>query len=454
MFGDQAVEADEELGGELLLDNDSGVGARRGSLSAEIARAQSGAPREAARSERNNRQATSDDFDPHSSIHRDATTLEDAQLNLDDELDTDVEGNPLKRGTQPPNQQPPAAVDPSKPAGTEAPFDLFTFAKGEGVDLSAKYKSPAEAAKGLLHAHRLVGQRNEAAQQWEELISNPQKQREIYQALHEHFGPIPAPAGTTSPSSAATAAPSASPATAAPASTVTSRPKPPTLPNGWKYHFDENGQAKPNADPNVVAQVEAVRADRRLQQEDPAAYYEKWFKADAEEAALRAFEAKQTELEKKRAEEAAKAQREQQTAQQFEHVKSSTLNRLEQEGWFKWLYEPGYSIGNGQVNGTLTPAGHDFNRFLAEAAAAHENGLPLYPHPYQRAMYARNKLIEQSQANGTAPTNGHAAPQVDPRLAREPGGNVGGAPRMLDHRDTSDLRTMLRANLRAAGELN
>lgn len=441
MPADVEVDADLEPGGETLLDDDSsGVGNRRGSLSAEISRAQSGTRNDGARSERNNRQATSDDFDPRSTLHRDASTFEDAELNRGDEFNFDVEGNPLDQSK--PTDPPPG--DPTQPEA-EAPFDLFALAKAEGVDLSGKYKTPAEAAKGLLHAHRLVGQRNESAQQWEDLVNNVDRQRELYNELRKHFEPIPA-----TPAPAAPQAPAPAAAAAAPSPAPSARPKPPTLPQGWKHHYVD-GQPKPNADPAVIAQVEAVRADRLLQQEDPAAWHEKWFAAEAREAALKAFQEQQAELEKKRAEENEKAAREQNAARQFEQVKVETVNRLAQEGWLNWLYEPGYTINGSEIIGKLNADGEVFNRYLAEAAQAQQHGMPLYPHPYQRAMYARNKLIELRQAGGTAPTNGHAAPTPDPRLERKPGDTVGGTPRPAEYSGPGSLRQMLKADLRSSG---
>mgnify|MGYP003659044325 CR=1 FL=1 len=93
MPADVDVDADLEMGGETLLDDDSSSGgSRRGSLNTEINRAQSGSRGDDARSERNGRQATSDDFDPRSTLHRDSTTLNDPEQNLGG--DFDFEGQP------------------------------------------------------------------------------------------------------------------------------------------------------------------------------------------------------------------------------------------------------------------------------------------------------------------------------------------------------------------------
>lgn len=396
------------------------------------------------RSERNNRQATTDDFDPRSTLHRDPTTLEDGELGSNEFEEFDVEGNRVDKNPKPPEQSgaEPDSKPPVPPVAADPLAEVFVLAKAEGVDLAAKYRTPADAVKGLLHAHKLVGQRSESAQNWDDFASNPARQREIYGRLHEIYG-TPPPVQAPAPAAAA-------PAVATAAAAPVARPKPPTLPKGWQHHYAD-GQPKPNADPNVIAAVEEVRADRLLQQEDPAAHFEKWFGGEVEARAQKLVDEKLAAQDKLRAEAADKQRLEQEQLQQVEQMKSTTLGRMEQEGWFKWLYEPGYQVRGGNVEGTLTPNGEVFNRFLAEAAKATEHGVSLYPTAYQRAMYAREKLIEHASANGTAPTNGHAAPQTDARLTREPGGSVAPAAKPGEYPPGWTLQQKIAHDLRTSG---
>ena len=137
-------------------------------------------------------------------------------------------------------------VEPVAPAETPAPpaaedIDLFAEAAALQVDLSKYGNDKKAAARGLLHAAKLVGQKNELAEYGKRLLESP---REVYEFLAKQYA-------------ASQAAAPAEPAK--PASSV------PEYKEEWLEAFDEKGNLLPGADPAIPAKIkkyqEYVRAE-------------------------------------------------------------------------------------------------------------------------------------------------------------------------------------------------
>jgi hypothetical protein len=437
-----------ETDGEPMGDDESHVG----SLTATLREATSGSTAEAAsRTPPAAKQTSSDDFDPRSTLYRgeELETDDDENPFEEDQVDPLVraKSTPKEDATRENPKQPPAPTP-----NTDGPVDVFAEAQALGLDLRGKFKSQREAIKGLVNAQRLVGQRNEAAQMWDSLRSDPEFQQQVYQRLHSQYG-APPPVVSPQPQQSAPPPPAAAPQQQAPAAPKVSPPK---WNPAWAHHFNSDGTPKPNADPNVIVAVEEFRADRRLLQEDPAAYFAKYFTGDIEERAQKAAEERLKQAEESRRQEEEKRQQELAQRQQFEQVRTTTISRMQGEGWFDWIYEPGYQVINGEVIGSLSDRGQLFNQYLAEAAQAVEHGVPLYPHPMQRANYARQRVIDAlSQSGYPQPgQQGQAHAHDDTRMDRTPGGNVGTAVKPGDYPKGMSLAQKLAHDLRASGIAN
>lgn len=436
-----------ETDGEPMGDDESHVG----SLTATLREATSGSTSEAAsRTPRAEKQNTSEDFDPRSTLYRggedletddDENPLEDSEV---DPLAKARDKNKSREETPRENPKQPPAPTPN----VDGPVDVFAEAEALGIDLRGKFRSQREAVKGLVNAQRLVGQRNESAQMWDSLRNDPDFQQQVYQRLHQQYGAPPPVAPQQQPTPPVAAVPPAPPA--AP------KVSPPKWNPAWAHHFNSDGTPKPNADPNVIVAVEEFRADRRLQQEDPAAYFAKYFMGDIEERAMKAAEERLKQADEARRAEEEKRQHEHAQRQQFEQVRSSTISKMQNEGWFDWIYEPGYQVVNGEVIGNLSDRGSMFNQYLAEAAQAYEHGMPLYPHPMQRANYARQRVIDSLTQSGYPQPGqqGQANAHEDTRMDRTPGGNVGSAVKQGEYPKGMSLSQKLAHDLRAMGVAN
>lgn len=433
-----------ETDGEPLGDDES----YSGSLTATLRDVTSGStPSETSRNPRAEKQTAPEDFDPRSTLYRGGDDLEGGEE--DDDPLGERALDPLVQARQDQQKQPQQQQQPPQ----DAALDVFAEANALGVDLRGKFRTQRDAIKGLVNAHRLVGQRNEAAQMWDSLRTDPEFQQQVYARLHSQYG-IPQPPSPQQQHSP----PQPTPEQTAPppASKPASRIAPPKWNPAWTHHFNSDGTPKPNADPNVVAAAEEFRADRRLFQEDPDAYFAKYVNPTIEQRAAEIVDKRLKEIEEER--QAKESQRQQEEAQrrQFDQVRHTTIDRMQNEGWFDWIYEPGFQVVNGEVVGELSDRGRLFNQYLAEAAQAQEYGLPLYPHPMQRANYARQRVIDYLSVNG-APQPGQQAQahaHEDTRMDRTPGGSVGTAVRQGEYPKGMSLSQKLAHDLRAMGIQN
>lgn len=438
-----------ETDGEAMPEDDAGYG---GSLTATLRQATAGTTPGASEPTRNSTRTGAEPTDDlRSTLYRNPETLDDPEGDddpfSDGELDPSSAPERNPKNTPPENGQRENPQAPRTAPPNETAADVFAVAKAEGVDLTGKYRNPQDAIRGLVHAHKLVGQRNEAAQMWEALRSDESFQREAWERLNEKFGPPPPIPGQSPAVAGPKPGESAAPPATQPAAAA--RPAPPKWNPAWKHHFNADGTPKPNADPNVIAAVEEFRADRQLLQEDPQAYFAKYFLGDVESRAQAAAEAKFKAAEEARRAEEEKRRQEQEAGSAVRQIQTATINRLRDEKWFDWIYEPGYEIVGNDVRGNYTPRGEAFRRFVDEAAKLTDNGIPLYPHPMQRALYARQKVYEAElgrAGNGQAEQPGNTAP-----LERTPGGNVGGGLRPGEYPAGMTLKQKMAHDLRAAG---
>ena len=117
---------------------------------------------------------------------------------------------------------------------TQEEIDLFAEAQALDVDLSKYGGDKRAAARGLLHAAKLVGQKNELAEYGKRLLENP---RAVWEFLHRQYG-------------------AENPHAAAPP--VAEKPKQGAAPEynpEWIDSFDEEGRLLPGADPAIPAKL-------------------------------------------------------------------------------------------------------------------------------------------------------------------------------------------------------
>lgn len=132
----------------------------------------------------------------------------------------------------------PAAEEKAPPAAppTQEEIDLFEEAKALDVDLSKYGGDKKAAARGLLHAAKLVGRKTQLEEYGRQALENP---KALYEFLHKQYGQATADA-----------------VQAAAAATV-EKPKgdAPEYKPEWLDAFDEEGKLLPGADPAIPAKL-------------------------------------------------------------------------------------------------------------------------------------------------------------------------------------------------------
>lgn len=125
----------------------------------------------------------------------------------------------------------PPAAPPEAP--TQEEIDLFAEAQELGVDLSKYGNDKKAAARGLLHAAKLVGRKTQLEEYGRQALENP---KALYEFLHKQYGQ-------------ATADAVAAASAAKPASDV------PEYNAAWLESFDEEGKLLPGADPALPGKI-------------------------------------------------------------------------------------------------------------------------------------------------------------------------------------------------------
>lgn len=136
-------------------------------------------------------------------------------------------------------EAPPPALAAAAP--TQEEIDLFAEAQELGVDLSKYGNDKKAAARGLLHAAKLVGRKTQLEEYGRQALENP---KALYEFLHKQYGQATADAVA-----AATAA-----------TTAAKRPSDvPEYDEAWLQSFDEDGKLLPGADPALPGKIKKYR---------------------------------------------------------------------------------------------------------------------------------------------------------------------------------------------------
>lgn len=287
----------------------------------------------------------------------------------------------------PPAPQPPAPAEP--PAAPQPPaaqsLDLIQEAQKFGLDTSKYGNDPSKLLQGLLHAQRLIGQRDEFAVWGRQLAENPQA---VFEALKKQFDK-PQPQAPTEPQA----------------------PQYPEFDESWLDLIDPvTGQPKPGADPNILAKIRKWN--------DFAAKRGRELLVAPEKVVLPAVEKRVQEL---LAAELNKVRQEQdQKLQERDHVA-----RLWNEGQALLMEERNWIYVEGDPSKGPTPAGQVFDKHLRQAV---ELGIPTLR--AQKEWAKSQAIIEMSQnpsaymPQAPQPSAPAGKQQRAQAIERRPGGAV------------------------------
>lgn len=142
--------------------------------------------------------------------------------------ETEEEAVEVEEEAEAPPPAPSAAAAP-----TQEEIDLFAEAQALDVDLSKYGGDKKAAARGLLHAAKLVGRKTQLEEYGRQALENP---KALYEFLHKQYGQATADAVTAA-------------SAAKPASDV------PEYNPAWLESFDEEGKLLPGADPALPGKI-------------------------------------------------------------------------------------------------------------------------------------------------------------------------------------------------------
>jgi len=284
----------------------------------------------------------------------------------------------LATDTPPPDVPPADAGTPpvATPADDASQSFLARVKETTGQDLSEKYANDEEAMKGLIEAHKLVGQRSESARNWDQLTEHLAGREEAFRDFLEDKPVTP-------------------PVAAAPGDNGQN------LPETYEEYlllqsqvYDETGGVRKNADPAMVAKERAASQLLQKRMYEQAANQKKALEPFAEELTQRVLQ------------QATQATQQLTVAQQA----NADLAAVEQK--HAELLFPG-----GDVTQGFTAQGDKVRTYLQKLEAA---GMPRSAEALEIAV--AHVLAEQPRPKGTrtAPQRGASQPAVGQTAAGSP----------------------------------
>jgi len=182
---------------------------------------------------------------PSKTALRDTLSRGDDELNQETDDEKGFPAAPVDEETEEEVEEEAETPPPAAPVEpTQEEIDLFAEAKALDVDLSKYGNDKKAAARGLLHAAKLVGRKTQLEEYGRQALENP---KALYEFLHKQYGQATADA-------VAAASANASAAKKTPAAGDV-----PEYDEAWLQSFDEDGKLLPGADPALPGKIKKYR---------------------------------------------------------------------------------------------------------------------------------------------------------------------------------------------------
>lgn len=259
--------------------------------------------------------------------HGDTLTDDDEPLNMDPGGDAEVQ--PARQSRQ-----------EQKPSEDDAFFE--SFAQEHQTDLRSKYKTKAEALKGLANAYRMVGQRNELAELGQRMLSEP---ADVMTAIAQRLGFDVKRRGEQSPPAPQVTQPAA-------ASAPTKADPEPEWQEEWLDLVSRDNDGNLKGPPDVIAKIQK---------------HEKWAARKGLQVIREWDPQKMIEEARKAAADAAKQERE---AWKKEYEQERSQREMLEEGRRLIDAEAHWAYVDGDPSKGPTPQGEVLHKWLKIAGTA------------------------------------------------------------------------------------